>query len=335
MASTFPSAMKAAKRIGSGSLEESLTITDVPLPNNATSLPTDHVLVKVSYTSLNPFDYKFAEAPIIGSLAFKGIPCLDFSGTVVTSTTSRFKEGQQVFGQTQPPNFGACAEYVVVAAEFCLPVPEGVKLEDAATIGIAGLTAYQSIAPFVKTGDKVFINGGSGGIGTYEIQIAKALGCEVSTSCSGANVEMCKSLGADEVVDYRTQSLIETLKRSGKQYDLFVDNVFSDPQLYWQCHHYLKPEGKFVTMAASPNFTFIRSILPILLWPTFLGGGQREFQLVGRTSSQADYDRIAEWIKTGTIKIVIEDVYEMKDVKAAFARLKSGRVRGKLVVKIL
>lgn len=336
MATSLPSTMKAAKRLSPGSLDQTLSVIEVPLPKHSNSLPADYVLLKVSYVSLNPFDIKFAEAPIISTLAFKGIPCLDFAGVVVDSNSTRFEKDQLVYGQTQPPNFGACAEYIVVAAGFCMPVPEGVKLEDASTIGIAGLTAYQAIAPFVKPGegDKVFINGGSGGIGTYGIQIAKALGCFVTTSCSGANVASCKELGADEVIDYRTQNLVETLERSGKQYDLLVDNVFSDPQLYWQCHSYLKPTGKYATMAASPSFAFLRAVLPILFWPTMLGGGQRKFQLVGRKSNIEDYERIAEWIRTGEIRVVIEKVYRMEDIKEAFARLKSGRVRGKLVVKI-
>lgn len=336
MATPLPSTMEAAKITRFGPLDQTVEITSVPLPKNSASLPPDYLLVQVSYTSLNPFDIKFAETPILGTLAFQGIPCLDFSGIVIDSTSPRFQRDQLVYGQTQPPNFGACAEYIVVAAGFCMRVPEGVKLKDASTIGIASLTAYQAIAPFVKPGegDKVFINGGSGGIGTYGIQIAKALGCFVATSCSGANVEMCKELGADEVIDYRTRHLVETLKKSGKQYDLFVDNVFSDPQLYWSSEHYLKPTGRYVTMVASPSFAFLKAVIPIVFWPTFLGGGQRKFQLIGRKSNINDYEMVAEWIRTGAIKVVIEKVYQLKDIKEAFARLRSGRVRGKIVVKV-
>ena len=233
MNSHLPPTMKAARRVGSGPLEKTLTVSiDVPLPKNAASLPADHALVKVAYTSLNPMDFKVAEAPLLGTLAFKGIPCLDFAGTVVKSKVPHLKEGERVFGQTQPMNFAACAEYVVVAEKLCMPVPVGVGLEDASTIGIAGLTAYQTIVPFVESGANVFINGGSGGVGNYGIQIAKAVGCSVTTTCSGANVNLCKSLGADEVIDYRTRSVVDTLKRSGKQYDLIVDNFFLDAQLY-------------------------------------------------------------------------------------------------------
>ena len=271
----LPSKVKAARRVGSGPLEQTLTVgTDVPLPKNAIPLPPDHVVVRVAFTSLNPMDFKVAEAPLLGTFIFKGIPCLDFAGIVVASNVPHLKERQAVFGQTQPMNFGACAEYVVVAGELCMPVPSGVRLEDASTIGIAGLTAYQTIVPFVGPGAKVFINGGSGGLGTYGIQIAKAIGCSVTTACSGVNVDLCKSLGADEVIEYRTQSVVQSLENSGQHYDLIVDNVFLDAQLYWSCHEYLKPRGRFVTVVGGLKPIFIKDVLSIMLWPKSLGGGQ-------------------------------------------------------------
>lgn len=335
MDSPLPTTMKAAQRVGSGPLEKTLTVsTDVSLPKNATSLPPGHVFVKVAFTSLNPIDFKVAEAPFIGTFAFKGIPCLDFAGIVVKSTVPHFKENARVFGQTQPMNFGACAEYLVVAGESCMPVPGGVRLEDASTIGIAGLTAYQTIVPFVETGAKVFINGGSGGLGTYGIQIAKAIGCSVTTTCSGGNVDLCKSIGADNVIDYRTQSVVDILKHNGEQYDLIVDNVFLDAELYWSCHEYLKPRGRFVTIIGGLRLSFIKDVLSIMLWPTLLGGGQRKFQFVGRTSNARDYERIAIWISDGLVKPVIEKIFDIEDVSKAFERLKSGRTRGKLVVRV-
>lgn len=190
-------------------------------------------------------------------------------------------------------NFGAYAEYLVVARKLCMTVPGGVRLEDASTIGIAGLTAYQTIVPFVGTGAKVFINSGSRGLGTYGIQIAKAIGCSVTTTCSGVNVDLCKSIGLDEVIDYRTQNVVDILKHSSEQYDLIVDNVFSDPQLYWSCHEYLRPRGRFVTIVGGLRLSFIKDVLSIMLWPTLLGGGQRKSQFVGRTSNARDYERIA------------------------------------------
>jgi NADPH:quinone reductase-like Zn-dependent oxidoreductase len=109
----------------------------------------------------------------------------------------------------------------------CIPLPEGVNPDDAATIGIAGETAYRSIVPNVQTGDRVFINGGSSGTGTFGIQIAKLLGCHVTVSCSTSAIELCKELGADEVFDYTKTDLIAELIESGKTepFDLLIASV--------------------------------------------------------------------------------------------------------------
>ncbi|CVK87769.1 related to zinc alcohol dehydrogenase [Fusarium mangiferae] len=329
MSDSLPSIMKAVRRTGSEPLETTLVINDQePMSKHTYNLLPGHVLVKVAYTSLNPFDYKVAEAPVLGNWAFRGIPCLDFAGTVARSADSEFQKGSKVFGQTQPMNFGACAQYIVVAAQLCNPIPDNVRLEDAATFGIAGLTAYQMIVLFIGNGGdrkKILINGGSGGLGTYAIKIAKALGCYVTATCSGANIDLCKEIGADEVINYRAEDVVDALKRSGKQYDLIIDPIFSDPRLYWESHEYLNPRGSYVTVVGGLDWKFVKQLITIFLWPKALGGGQRPFQIIGRSSSRSDY---------GVVKPVIEQIYDMEDIGAAFKRIKSGRARGKLVVRI-
>lgn len=326
----------AAYESSAGGLPKNLKATDSwPIPKNATSLPKDHTLVRVSYAALNPVDFKVPELPLFGRFIFsKGIPGLDFAGTVVESTLPHLKPGEPVFGKTEPPVFGSLGEYIVVGKESCLPIPNGVQPRDAATIGVAGLTAYQTLAPFVKSGSKVFINGGSGGVGTYQIQIAKILGCHVTTSCSGANVELCKSLGADEVIDYRTQNVVEALTRSGQQFDLLADNVFNDAGLYWASHKYLKPEAAYVTIAGSAELSVVKNILSIFLWPKALGGGQRQFKFVMADSNAVHYAELAKWLAEGKIKTVIEEEFSLEDASKAYERLKTGRTRGKLVVKV-
>lgn len=340
MASSLGSSMRAAVWKGNaGGLHKNLSINlSAPLPKNAKSLPKDHTLVKVSYASINPVDFKLPELPLIGGLAFStGTPGLDFAGTVVESTLPHLKPGEPVFGKTEPPVFGSVAEYCVVGKQGCIPVPDGVKLEDAATVGVCGLTAYQTLAPFLKdklSGAKVLLNGGSGGVGTYQIQIAKALGCHVTAVCSGANVELCKFLGADEVLDYRTTDIVAHLSRQGTQYDHIVDNVFNSADLYWNCHKYLKPGCQYVTIAGSADFATIKNIFSIFLWPSFLGGGQRKFGFVAANSDVQQYEQIAKWMKEGKVKPVIEQVFAMDDVAKAYERLKTGRTRGKLVIKV-
>lgn len=337
MASALGDTMRAAAyESTAGGIHKNLKATSSwPLPKNAKNLPKDHTLVRVSYAALNPVDYKVPELPLIGRFVFsKGVPGLDFAGTVVESTLPHLKPGEPVFGETAPPNFGSLGEYVVAGKEAVVPVPNGVELKHAATLGVAGLTAYQTIVPFVKSGSKVLINGGSGGVGTFQIQIAKILGCHVTATCSGPNVDLCKSLGADEVIDYRTQDVVQTLKRKGQQFDLIADNVFADAQLYWASHEYLKPEGRYVTIAGNAQFSVVKNMLSIFLWPRVLGGGQRKFQFVTCEANAVQYAELAKWMADGKMKTIIEQEFSLEEAGKGYERLKSGRTRGKLVVKV-
>ncbi|KAK5723583.1 hypothetical protein LTR15_005282 [Elasticomyces elasticus] len=375
MAMTIPQTMRASQwSTIKGGIEKNLRVnTSAKLPKNANSLPADHTLVKVAYTTPNPIDSKQTNRYNPGRRAISRLPnsyklplsvlvyylggltremspkvaeffpfllskpatpCLDFSGTVVATTLAHLKPGELVFGKTEPPAFGALGEYVVVGKAGCVPVPNGVSLKQAACVGVTGLTSYQCIAPYVKAGDKVFINGGSGGTGTFGIQIAKALGCHVTTTCSGPNVELCKSLGADEVIDYRSNDVLSTLKRSGKQYDLFYDTVWASPALYWNSQHYLKPSARFVTIAGSPSIGTVVELLKVFLWPTMLGGGQRKFVFHTAASKAADYEAIAKMMAEGKVKAVIEKEFKLEQADQAFAHLKSGRTKGKLLVRV-
>lgn len=145
-------------------------------------------------------------------------PGLDYCGKVLSAGSKvDVKPGQLVFGRLDKPGqFGTLAECIVTNRDGAVPLPEGVDPDSAAAIGTAGLTAYQCIVPFAKAGEKIFINGGSGGTGTFGIQCAKAIGCHVTTSCSTANVQLCKDLGADEVIDYKTSDLTKELEAKGK-----------------------------------------------------------------------------------------------------------------------
>ncbi|KAI5241675.1 NAD(P)-binding protein [Aureobasidium subglaciale] len=337
MAASIPSTMRASQWTSiPNSIEKSLKVNNnAALPKSAKSLGKDDTLVKVHYVALNPVDYKLPEAPIVGRIAISkpASPCMDFAGVVVKTSRSDLRPGQAVFGKTEPPLFGAMAEYLVAGRQGTIALPDGVKPEDAACVGVAGLTAYQCIAPNVKSGDKIFINGGSGGTGSFGIQFAKALGCEVTTTCSGPNVELCKSLGADEVIDYRTQNVHETLKRSGKQFDHIVDFVGS-PELYWQAHDFSKKEAKVVNVGATMSLDFFRRLLPIFILPGFLGGGKMKYEFLTCRAKEDDFKQIAKWMAEGKVKPVIGEMFSLEEVPKAFEKLKTGRVRGKLVVKV-
>jgi NADPH:quinone reductase-like Zn-dependent oxidoreductase len=196
MAAPFPpSTIKAWQYMTTkGGLEKNLKLNpSVPLPTPSST----QNLVQIIATALNPVDYKPAENALISRLAIPkpATPGIDFAGLIVTPAAgSPLKRGQLVFGVagTSPLAAGALSQFAITPKEATVAVPEGIDPIDAATVGVAGLTAYQSIVPRVKKGDKILINGGSGGTGVFGVQIAKAVGCHVTTTCSTANVELCK-----------------------------------------------------------------------------------------------------------------------------------------------
>ena len=327
-------------------LEKNLKLNNsASLPPTANSLAADQVLVQVLSASLNPVDYKFAQIPVLGNFIIKrpSSPGLDFAGRVVASgpnstkiSTEDLRPDQLVFGRHESPtHFGTLAEYTVVPRAGCVPLTEGVSVDDAACIGTAALTAYQCIVPNIKSGDRVFINGGSGGVGSFGIQIAKVKGCFVATSCSSVNVELCKSLGADEVIDYKSKDIVAELKKMQK-FDLVVDNVGTPSELYWQAHHFTKEGTKYVQVGGGLSFGEIYQLLSRMVWPGFLGGGQRPFEFLGVENKEDHFKEIAGWMAEGKVKALVDEVYGMEDKGPvrAFERLKTGRAKGKIVVRV-
>lgn len=260
-------------------------------------------------------DHKLPELPFPASLAIKtpAVPGHDFAGKVVATTVPTLKAGQWVFGHVNPPaQHGVCAEYTSVQSESnVIPLPEGLSEEQAACIGIAGLSAWQCIVPQLDAidgrtngegvkGKRIFINGGSGGTGTFGLQIAKTLGAaKITTSCSTTNVDLCKSLGADEVIDYKNQDVAETLVAEvagdfdGKGYDLVVDNVGTPDNLLKESAKFLKPSGKYAQLGTPSSLGGVTSLADRALRPGFLGGAKRKWQFVGKKSNRPDYEQIA------------------------------------------
>ncbi|KAH6655818.1 chaperonin 10-like protein [Truncatella angustata] len=320
----------------SGGLEKNLKLSEATVQPVA----KDQVLVKVHSTSLNPADYKVPELGMVARLAIStpAAPCMDFSGTVEevgddVKSADAFRVGEKVFGRVAPQQYGGLSEFVSAKPECLAKLPEGVSEEHASCIGTAGMTAYQCIAPHVKAGDKVFINGGSGGVGTFGIQIAKALGCQVTTSCSGKNAELVKSLGADEVIDYTKENVSEVLKSKGQVFKLAVDNVGHPADLYKAGDAYLVPEGKFVQVGGDMSLGAMSSLATRALQPSFLGGGKRSWQFLVTASKHDDLVQVGKLMQEGKVKAVIDETFEFKDAPKAFEKLKTGRSRGKIVVQ--
>ncbi|KAJ8117932.1 hypothetical protein OPT61_g968 [Boeremia exigua] len=317
-----------------GGVENNLRI------NEAASQPTigdNEILVEVHAMALNPVDYKLTESAPLTALGLKCIPGADFCGKVAKTgqKVDSFQIGEWVFGaKVAAISNGTLGQYVSVSQDMLTSLPSGVEVDDAASVGIVGLTEIQAIKPNVKPGDKVFINGGSGGTGVYGIQIAKALGCHVTTTCSTGNVKLCESLGADEVIDYTTNNVVEALAAKGTVFQLAVDNVGSPADLYKQSASYLTSSGKFVQVGASPSLGGFAQITSNLLVPSFLGGGKRPYQVLMTKTSTDDLKQLGAWMKEGKIRAVLDEVFEWDDAPRAFEKLKSGRSKGKLVIHI-
>jgi len=338
MANSIPPATMRAWQYSStkGGIEKNLILsTSVTLP---TPKPNQH-LIQTLACAMNPVDYKIPELGLIARFMIPkpAIPCVDFAGVIVTPASgSSLRKGQLVFGfpGKTPLETGAMGEFLAASTLAVVEIPEGLKPEDVAGIGVAGLTALQSIVPRVKKGDSIFINGGSGGTGAFGIQIAKIVGCHVTTTCSARNVELCKDLGADEVIDYTKGSVFKQLKKRQRRFDHAVDNVGSDENLVWNCHEFMKPGATYVKVAGDLSLTgMIKGGVGKKL-PGALGGIRGNVVGFWPKPDGKDLVTIAEWMKEGKLRAVIDTVYKFEEGVRAFEKLKSGRARGKIVVDV-
>lgn len=327
----------------SPSLESHLQLhstSPLPTPNTKT-----HHLLRVLAVGLNPVDFKPAESPLLGPLLIRkpATPGFDVCGTIaIPADGSDLEPGTTVYGaaSTNPLAGGALAEYITAPTKTLWKLPQGIPVLEAAGVPVAAGTAYASLIPYgVGAGTRVFLNGGSGGVGTYAIQIAKAVGAHVTVSCSGKNAALCRELGADEVLDYTSgtplvEQLCDVASREGRGFDHVVDNVFSDPGLYWQMHRYSVPSAAFVEVAGGPSVAFMRFAASAFLFPRLLGGGQRKFVVLMVGLDREPMERIGGWIVEGKVKCVTDSVFGMSDLVGAFKKLKTGRAVGKIVVDV-
>lgn len=246
------------------------------------------------------------------------------------------KRGQLVFGKLDwTYQFGTLGQFIKCPRSGVAPLPDGVDVDQAAAIGTAALTAYQSLVSYVREGSRIFINGGSGGVGIFTIQIAKILGCHVTVSCSGGNAELCKSLGADEVVDYTACDLSETLSARGQVFDLLVDNVSKPYDLYKTSDHFLRKGMPFVQVAAADDsLRGALSMLPRWLLPSFLGGGQHPWHILMLKNNVDQLVQIGQWVKEGKIRVLLDSTFEFEGAPEAYKKLRTKRARGKIVVNV-
>ncbi|KAK9773269.1 putative Enoyl reductase (ER) domain-containing protein [Seiridium cardinale] len=335
----------------SGGLHKSLSLTDTaahPRPTSPPNLAKDELLVRVRAAGLNPIDYKLAELPYGMSrvmISTPASPAMDFAGSVIAHGPAiefSVKVGDSVFGRLDPGQFGSLGEYIVAKSSGCASLPSNVSFEHASGVGSAGQVAYRCVVPYTPASEehsaankefRIFINGGSGGTGTFGIQIAKLLGCHVTTSCSTGNVELCRSLRADEVLDYTDGGITDKLNAKGQVFDLVIDFVGSPRDLYKAADGFLVPTGKFVQVGSDLSMSSMGDLTSRMMLPSFLGGGSRKFVLEAVKNKHQDLARLGEWVGSGKIKVITDEVFEFEDVPKAYERLRAGHARGKIIMK--
>jgi NADPH:quinone reductase-like Zn-dependent oxidoreductase len=310
---------------------EVLTLEQVAKPTPA----DDQLLVKVHAASLNPVDWHTMRgSPYVMRLASGfGTPKdarvgVDFAGTVeaVGKNVTRFKPGDEVFGGAG----GAVAQYVVVRESRAVTLkPANVSFEQAASVPVAAVTALQGLRDKgeIKSGQKVLINGASGGVGTFAVQIAKHYGAEVTGVCSTRNVELVRSLGADRVIDY-TQ---EDFAQNSEQYDLILDNV-SNRSLA-ELRRVLKPTGHLVVVGAEKG-DWIGPLMPAIRVTALSPFIDQKMAFFIAQLEPGDLELLGDLMQAGQMTAVIDRRYAFDEAAKAMEYLETGRARGKVIVNI-
>ncbi|KFH40902.1 Zinc-type alcohol dehydrogenase-like protein-like protein [Hapsidospora chrysogenum ATCC 11550] len=342
--------MKAWQLAAPGPVEKTMKLRDdVPRPDPQ-KLGEQEVLVQVAAASLNPSDHKLPGMGILARavLHFPITVGMDFSGKVTTvgSRVADVRVGDWVVGRVDPrvKSPGTLREYITVdrADVAVLPADSAIDPVHAAGLGTAALTAYQTIAPYVREGqgDRVFINGGSGGVGTLGIQVAKQLGCHVTVTCSTAKAELCRELGADDIIDYKTISgnLSDELRKKAAgraPFRLIVDNVGNTLwDLYFSSDDYLAEGGPYVYVGSKPSLDSLRAVLVAKLLPRWLGGARAPFVAYLTENKQHDLEVLTRWAAEGRMKLIVDKVFEFEEAKTAMEYVKKGSSSGKNIVKV-
>jgi NADPH:quinone reductase-like Zn-dependent oxidoreductase len=307
-----------------------LTFEDIEKPAPA----DDQVLVRVHAAAVNPYDWHHMRgSPYLLRLSTGlGSPenirlGSDFSGTVVEvgESVTEFQPGDEVFGGAA----GAYAEYVAANTRAIARKPASVSFEEAASLPIAAITALQALRDHgqLQAGQKILINGASGGVGTYAVQIAKSMGAEVHGVCSTRNVEMVRELGADNVFDYRN----EDYTQSEQQFDLIVDMVGNHSLS--ANRGVLMPEGRYVIVGGAKGNWIAPLLGPLkaMLYSPFV---DQEMGMMIATMNGDDLAELAALMERGALTSKIDRRYPLSDVADAIRYSEEGHARGKIIIDL-
>jgi NADPH:quinone reductase-like Zn-dependent oxidoreductase len=324
------------------SKKDGLQLAEVPAP----VLRENDVLVQVHAAGVNLLDAKIKNGEFKLILPYKTPLILghDVAGVVVKtgSRVRKFKTGDEVYARPADHRIGTFSEFISIHENDVAMKPKRLTMEEAASIPLVGLTAWQALIEMakLKKGQKVFIQAGSGGVGTFAIQLAKHVGATVATTTSASNIDLVKSLGADNVIDYKKDDFEKHLK----EYDVVLNS--QDGKTLEKSMRVLKPGGKLISISGPPDPDFAKEIgAPwfVKLVIRFLSAGVRKkakrlgigFSFLFMRASGSQLSEITSLIDSGIIRPVIDKVFPFEATNEAMAYVESGRAKGKVVIKII
>ncbi|WIX92363.1 NADP-dependent oxidoreductase [Amycolatopsis sp. DG1A-15b] len=316
-------------------------VGDMPVPE----VGEHDVLVRIHAAGVNALDSKIRDGEFKLILPYR-LPLIlgnDVAGVVVGvgPGVRKFKPGDEVYARPGKDRIGTFAEYIAVAEADLAPKPEQLTMEEAASIPLVGLTAWQALIEIagLRAGQKVFIQAGSGGVGTFAIQLAKHLGATVATTTSAANADLVKRLGADVVIDYRTDDFETVLH----DYDVVLHSL--DNETLKKSLRVLKPGGKLISLSGPPDPGFarelgkpwiLRPVMGLLSYRTRKAAKHRRvgYTFLFMRASGDQLRKITALIDSGVIEPVMDRVFPLESTAEAMAYVDKGRAKGKVVVTV-
>lgn len=319
---------------------EALELEDMSRP----TVGDEEVLVRVRSAAINPFDWHYLTGePYVARVGFglrapktTGVG-IDLAGVVeeVGADVTDLQPGDEVYGMIDEvtldrhPDCGTLAEYTSTRAEMLIRKPEGLSFEEAAAVPTAALTALQALRDWagVEPGQHVLVNGASGGVGTFAVQIAKVLGAEVTGVCSTRNLELVASLGADHVIDYTRDDFAVR-----GPYDVILDNVGN--RALSDCRHALTPDGVYVASFGRPEHHWFGPLATLGRMAVANRFTRQRLRTDVTKPSGDDLRRVDQLIRHGAVRVVLDRTYPLDDAAEAMQHLEDGHARGKVAITV-
>ncbi|MDA1772565.1 NADP-dependent oxidoreductase [Bacillus cereus] len=318
-----------------------MRMAEVPTPE----INEYEVLAEIHAASINPIDFKIRDGKVKMLLKYE-MPLIlgnDFAGVItkVGSKVTRFKVGDEIYARPRKNKIGTFAEYIAIHEDDIALKPKNLSFEEAASIPLVGLTSYQALHDIMQLqkGQKILIHAGSGGVGTFAIQLAKIMGAIVTTTASEAGANLVTSLGADEIINYKTEKFEDILKN----YDAVFDTIGG--ATLEKSFNIIKSGGNIVSVSGMPNARFgkefgsgfFKTLLFSLASKKLTALEKKhnaQYSFLFMKPSGDQLRTIANYIEAGQIKPVIDRVFPFEDAQKAMEYSEFGRAKGKIIVKI-